>query len=94
VTWSDALAYCAALPGGFRLPSIKEIQTIVNYSVPSPGLTLYTSAFPTPASALYFWTSSPISGVPTSAWLMNFMTGISSWNGQNAQYYARCVRTP
>ena len=91
VVWSDAVSYCAGLSGNFRLPSIKEMQTIVDYAVASPGPTI-NAAFPAPTPAsYYYWTSSPLSGVPTGAWLMAADTGALSWNGQNAQYLARCV---
>jgi len=91
MVWSDAVNYCKGLAGNFRLPSIKEMQTIVDYAVASPGPTL-DGAFPAPNPAsYYYWTSSPLSGVPTGAWLMAIDTGSLSWNGQNAQYLARCV---
>jgi hypothetical protein len=91
VAWSDGVNYCNGLAGSFRLPSIKEIQTIVDYTVASPGPTIDV-AFPatTPAS-YYYWTSSLLSGVPTSAWLLASDTGSLTWNGQNATYLARCV---
>ena len=79
------------LAGSFRLPSIKEMQTIIDYAVASPGPTV-NAAFPAPNPAsYYYWSSSPLSGVPTGAWLMAVDTGSLSWNGQNAPYLARCV---
>jgi len=61
--YAKALTYCsgnvAALPGsGWRLPEIKELQALVDDSVPSPGPTIDASAFPsTPAE--FFWSSTP-----------------------------------
>lgn len=90
--WSDAVSYCTGLAGGFRLPSIKEMQTIVDYTVAAPGPTIDATVFPLPVPlSYYYWTSSPLAGVPTGAWLMAFDTGSLTWNGQNAQYLARCV---
>jgi hypothetical protein len=68
------------------------MQTIVDYTVRSPGPTIDTSVFPLPnPPSYYYWVSSPLSGVSTSAWLMDFTTGSLSWNGQDAIYLARCV---
>jgi len=91
VDQSDAASYCQGLSGNFRLPSIKEMQTIIDYTVASPGPTV-NAAFPAPNPAsYYYWSSSPLSGVPTSAWLMAVDTGSLTWNGQTALYLARCV---
>jgi hypothetical protein len=70
-TWSQAQAYCAALSlngNSWRLPSVKELMTIVDVSVaPSSGApTIDSSAFPgTPATSMggstnpaAFWSSS------------------------------------
>ena len=43
-TWSAAITYCssntAGLPGtGWRLPKLKELQTIVDYTIAAPGPT-------------------------------------------------------
>lgn len=88
--WAMAESYCAGLPGGFRQPSVNEFLTLVDFGIASqPPIDLM--AFPlTPPDS--FWTSSPLSGVPTAAWLMDFSTGSSTWNGSGAQYYVRCVK--
>ena len=92
MVWGDAVSYCTGLAGGFRLPSVTEMQTLVDYTVRSPGPAMDTVAFPlTTPSGYYYWTSSPLSGVPTSAYLMDYTTGSVSWNGRNANYLARCV---
>jgi len=92
--WADAVTYCAGLSGGFRLPSMKEMQTIVSYTVAAPGPMIDGVFASSSISPPYYWTGSPLSGVATSAWLMDFGTGISSWNGRTATYPARCVRAP
>src|SRR5262245_33278607 len=46
-TWADASAYCAALSvdgGGWRLPTIHELHTLVDESLANPAID--TTAFP------------------------------------------------
>jgi hypothetical protein len=88
--WTGAQNYCAGLGAGYRQPTIKEFLTLVDFSsAAQPATDLL--AFPT-APADYFWSSTPLSGVPTGAWLMDFIEGKSTWNGQSAQYLVRCVK--
>ena len=87
LTWSAARAYCAGLAGSFRLPSLKELQTIVDYGTahPSPGSAIDAVAFPA-TPALGFWTSSVAGGSSTVVWTVKFDngdTGISGTIGVN-----------
>src|SRR5450432_569897 len=81
-TYASALTYCsgnvAALPGsGWRLPAIKELQTLVDDSVASPGPTIDASAFSsTPAD--YFWSSTPYVPDTSSACIVYFTNGNTS----------------
>ena len=100
-SFDAAGAYCAALtlPGnGWRLPSVKELQTIVDESRPSPAFDRDTfpdlpeSAAPGPL----FRSSSPSADCPDCAWLMRadgsvFDTGVDAM--QAASHYVRCVRS-
>jgi hypothetical protein len=94
-TWADADAYCKALGAtitgaGWRLPTMKELLTIVDYSRHSPAID--PSAFPATPST-YFWTALK-AGDPTVAWGVNFGTG-SIYNytfSPDHTLEARCVR--
>lgn len=93
MTWSAAKAYCSGMAGGFRLPSLKELQTLVDYSVALPGPTIDAAAFPgTPA--IPFWSSSPVGGSATVAWTVKFNNGDTASSGTTAMTdlkQARCV---
>ena len=91
VDWSDAVSTCTGLAGNFRLPSIKEMQTIIDYSVVSPGPTLYAT-FPAPTRrAITTRRLSPLSGVPDR----RLADGGDDWlfdlERSDALYLARCV---
>ncbi|MBH2006195.1 MAG: DUF1566 domain-containing protein [Myxococcaceae bacterium] len=93
--WSSAQAYCAGLnlDGlSWRLPNVKELSTLLDVRVASPGPTMNTTAFPsTPQS--WFWTSTPYSCTsPSGAWVVYFGYGNVSTYGISPPYYVRCVR--
>jgi hypothetical protein len=74
--WDAAKQFCATAPGAWRLPTLNELQTIVDHTVTSPSID--AGAFPnTPmthdhpeipitsnAETSPFWTSSPFIGKP------------------------------
>jgi Protein of unknown function (DUF1566). len=91
MAWNAAETYCAGAGSGFRLPTMKELLSIVDFTVHwPPGPMINQTAFPnTPAEA--FWTSSPIDGSSYGAWLVNFAGG--SGEGYLSDYcWVRCVR--
>lgn len=92
-TWIAAKSYCsgadvgALLGGKGRLPTIKELQTIIDYSQ-SSGPTIDSIAFPgTPSGG--FWSSSLGGG--TGAWDLNFADGDTNANDMSAMDHVRCV---
>ena len=99
VTWPAAKAACAAAGAGFRLPSLKELQTLVDYAMSypgdagAPGAAIDPVAFPgTPPGG--FWTSSPVSGSTAVAWIVKFDNGDTASNSVTAMTdtkYVRCV---
>jgi hypothetical protein len=90
-TWADARNYCAQLPlggSGWRVPSIGELQTIVDERT-TPAIDEPT--FPeTPGE--YFWSSSTDALDPSQVWTVFFANGttyrIPTTNLKNV----RCVR--
>jgi hypothetical protein len=92
-TQPDAVTYCAKLGlngAKWRLPTVKELATIIDYSVPTPGPTIDSTAFPnTPAE--YFWSSTPYFGILNNAWSALFLYGLTYGNDETNTSYARCV---
>jgi hypothetical protein len=99
-TWADARTWCrnnsSNLPGtGWRLPSVKEITTIVDSSVSNPAIDV--AAFPNTPS-VWFWTSTPwagsssVGGGGPAAWVVNFPNGQAASGLVGGYYRFRCVR--
>ncbi|MBH1989263.1 MAG: DUF1566 domain-containing protein, partial [Myxococcaceae bacterium] len=95
--WSAAQAYCAGLnlDGlSWRLPSIKELSTLLDVRVASPGPTINTTVFPSTYQT-GFWASTPYScASPSRAWNVNFGYGSVATYGISNTLYVRCVCSP
>lgn len=89
--WADAATHCAALSGsGWRVPSIGELQTLVDETT-NPAVA--SSAFPMTPSE-YFWSSSLVADEPARAWDTFFANGSTYSFAITSPRYVRCVRSP
>lgn len=92
-TWDQAKNYCAKLPlagGGWRLPTVTELETLVDDGNPAPAIDI--KSFPE-TQPRHFWTSSRRVDQPQDqAWFVNFSTGYSNISRMNEMYLVRCVR--
>lgn len=90
----SSLNVCGSLSLGghadWRLPSKKELVSIVDYSIPSPGPTI--NALFTGSSSSYYWTSTELAGSQTYGWAVSFNDGNVSFVSKTAPNPVRCVR--
>ena len=93
-TWDEACSYCDDLTlGGYsdwRLPSVMELMSIVNYGTYDPSIE--TTYFPN-TNAAFYWTSTTYALNSADAWCVGFNDG----NADNVAHidhdYVRCVRS-
>lgn len=95
-TWEQAIAYAEALEIGgasdWRLPNIKELQSLNNESLSNPSVT--TTYFSTIGIKNY-WSSTTLLPNPNnlnSAWYWNTQFGITSYDSKTNTNYVICVR--
>jgi len=90
-TWCEALAYCEKLSfaghNDWRLPNVREIQSIVDYGRSDPSIDPVFGALP-----FLYWSST--SGVPNAdAWNVTFSSGyVNVWDKNSNEIYVRAVR--
>jgi len=93
-TWDDAWQYCVDLDLGghqdWRLPRIKELQSIVDYGQASAP-TIEGVAFPNTNSSFY-WSASNRASSSSSAWVVSFANGFVFSNVKALNVFVRCVR--
>jgi hypothetical protein len=89
---SEATTYCDNLGlagGGWCLPSIEELQTIVDESRFNPAID--TTAFPN-TPAVGFWSLSLYEDDPSNAWSVDFYDGYVGFDDVGDTLRVRCVR--
>lgn len=92
-TWDEAGSYCSGLLLGghsdWRLPTRRELVSIVDYGVVSP--TLDSRYFIGPPLDVY-WTSTDYADSTVGAWYVNFNTSYVFTQNKNVSFHVRCVR--
>jgi hypothetical protein len=92
--WAEAKAAAAAVRIGknsdWRLPTIKELLSLVDYERFSPAID--TAFFK--AESSWYWSSTPGASSPADcAWYVNFYYGYAYVDGQLSTAFVRAVRS-
>jgi hypothetical protein len=75
----------------WRVPNVKELQSIVDYSKSFPDPTI-ASGFPGSTAADFYWSSTPYAGLSSLAWGVGFDGGGLSVGGKIFSQRVRAVR--
>lgn len=86
MTWEEAIKFCTGLGDGWRLPTMQELLSLVDYSRYNPATEL-----PGMVSSSY-WSSTTYAGSTDSAWVVYFNYGDDYWGDKSYNYYVRAVR--
>jgi len=93
ITQVRAREYCSELKlGGFedwRLPTIQELLTIIDYTRTSPAI---LSAFSYTEDESFYWSKTHVADEDDAFWGVNFKRGASSKASEYYDRYVRCVR--
>lgn len=108
MTWADAITNCAALNAGagyggytdWRVPNVKELQSLVNYGNVSPAIgettgngsaAVHEVPF-TNTQSYYYWSSTTYADITGYAWVVDFDDGLVYFGDKTYTSYVRPVR--
>lgn len=91
--WASALQVATNMGSGWRVPNVKELDSIIEQACYSPSIN--EVFFPNTVSS-YYWSSSTVASSSLSAWFVYFSNGknyaiIRAYKGSNN--YVRLVRS-
>ncbi len=88
--WQQALRETQAVGNNYRLPNIKELQSIIEESCHTPAVN--TKIFPNTSTGWY-WSASPNTKLNSEIWMLHFGSGNTYTGDRNIKYYVRAVRS-
>lgn len=94
-SWGDADAYCRSLTDGeWRLPTVTELETLLDASQYDPAITSSVIGFFTGYKSDKYWTSTSYSVNSSYAWIVDFYDGSINTQSKVTLLYVWPVRDP
>lgn len=95
---TNSIGYVKAVNGmalcgqsDWRLPTVAELRTLVDYAVPVPGPTINKARFPNTGAALN-WSATPAADNRGHAWNVSFFNGYINFSNRSNRNYVRLIR--
>ena len=89
LNWGDGYTYCQGLGPGWRLPTVVELETLIDETQITSAVD--PSTFPD-APDDFYWTSSFFDSDSGNAWFVSIGAGNTYWNPTDTLWHVRCVR--
>lgn len=93
ITWEQALALADTLTfagySDWRLPNIKEVQSINDESLINPSI---NQTYFSGVNVNHYWSSTSLPNQTTKAWYLDTHFGITTYQFKTNKLYALCVR--
>ncbi len=87
MTWEKANEYCSQGNNVWRLPTRRELSSLVNYSKYNPSI---NDSFNNTASD-YYWTIDTSLRDRSKAWAISFAEGVETAVSKSSSYFVRCL---
>jgi len=86
MAWNDAVDFCDGLGNGWRLPTIEELMSLIDFSKVDPATELPE------CRSSHYWSGSPYAYNTAYAWGVYFDDGAVYGDNKTGRYYVRAVR--
>lgn len=94
--WVDVLQAAKKMGGGWRVPNVKELDSIIDIACYKPSINeVFFPNLPEkidPIGNTVYWSSSPAVDNSIDAWLVDFYFGYGIKSGKHLKGYVRLVR--
>ncbi len=94
--WEDAQGHCNRLTTGgrlgWRLPTLQELASLVDPTVPFPGPTLPAGHPFSNVQSSFYWSATTNAGFTSVAWGVYFFSGVVTNVGLTNSLFVWCVR--
>ena len=86
--WEEGVNYAKSLGNDWRVPSIEELETLLDRSKYAPAMREEVPF----KDVSHYWSSTTYASHTDYAWFVTFNVGRVDYNGKPGNGYVRCVR--